>query len=115
MTKLDNRQDEKIVTDAPIDETGELIRAQVPGDRHVSLNILANGDADYAVDVAAAPEGQAQTPDTWFEAEEEYLASEVDDPQDIRDGFILGDRFIRVRVTSAAAGGSTADVTLQVA
>jgi len=78
----------------------------------VSLNIVADGDADYAVDVAAGTTGSTETPDTWFEAEEEYLASETN-TQDVRDGFILGDRFIRVRVTSAAANGSTADVTLQ--
>ena len=42
MPTLDRRQAERKVSDAAIDSTGEIIRAEVPGDRHVSLNIVAD-------------------------------------------------------------------------
>ncbi|MDS0258568.1 hypothetical protein NDI56_03975 [Haloarcula sp. S1CR25-12] len=108
--KLNLRQDEHTVTDAPIDETGEIARVEVPGDRLVSINIEASADASYAVDVAA---GKSPGTDDWFEGEVVYDQADVDDAQDIRDAFILGDRYLRIRVTDAAGAGETADVTIQ--
>ena len=110
---FNSRQAERTVSDAPIDQTGEIARVEVPGDRLVSINIEATGDASYAVDVAAGTPGDVGTPDSWFEGEVEYLQSEVSDPRDIRDAFRLGDRHLRVRVTDSAAGGATATVTIQ--
>jgi len=93
-------------TDVAIDATGEIVTTNVEDARLVSLNITADGDADYSLDVSADNE-------TWFDDEATYLQADVDDPRDIRDVFELTDRFVRVRVTSAAAGESTADVTIQ--
>lgn len=115
MPKLNNQQDEHTTTGVPIDEQGEIARAHIPGDRVTSINIQADGDASYAVDVAAGQESDERTPAEWFQGEVEYLQSEVDDPQDIRDAFVLGDRHLRVRVVDPAAAGSTATVTIQVA
>jgi len=109
--KLDSRQDELVATGEAIDTADAVIaRAEVPGDRLVSLNIEATADASYAVDVAAVEDPDAAD---WFEGEVTYDQADEADPQDIRDTFILGDRWIRVRVTTGAAGGETADVTLQ--
>jgi hypothetical protein len=95
-------------TDVDISSTGEKIRAKTTGDARVSLNIEATADASYALDVS--PTGDNGD---WFEDEETYDQSEVDDPQDIRDAFIAGDAYIRVRVTSAGGNGETADFTIQ--
>jgi hypothetical protein len=90
-----------IEEDEPIDSQGTVIVERgIPGDTIVSLNIVGSAVADYALDVSA--DGQ-----TWFGAEE------VDSGTDIRDTFRLGDEYLRVRVTSAAANGETADVYVQ--
>jgi len=92
-------------TDLAIDSTGEIFQTAVEIAKLVSVNITADGDADYALDVS--PDR-----DTWFDAEAEYLAADQD-TQDVRDVFKLTDRYVRLRVTSAASGGSTADVIIQ--
>ncbi|MFA1612061.1 hypothetical protein [Halobellus rubicundus] len=103
-------------TDQPIDTDGEIIaKAYTPGNPIVSLNIEATADASYALDVA--PEVDDSNPPTdesaWFDAEETYDQADEPDPQDIRDTFIAGDGWLRIRVTDPAADGETADVTIQ--
>ncbi|EMA19012.1 hypothetical protein [Haloarcula argentinensis] len=102
------KQSKTRASGADISTTGVVLRAETPGDALVSLNIDATADASYALDVS--PTGD---PQDWFEAEETYAAADVDDLQDIRDTFVAGDAYIRVRVTSAAAAGETADITIQ--
>jgi len=82
----------------------------VPSDHVISVNIEATADASYALDVAAAADPGSGD---WFEGEVVYDQADVADAQDIRDAFVLGDRFLRVRVTTAAANGETATVTIQ--
>ncbi|ELZ84400.1 hypothetical protein C453_12676 [Haloferax elongans ATCC BAA-1513] len=101
-------------TDEPI-ETADavLLATNTPGDALVSLNIEATADASYAVDVHHDV-GSRTTPTTgWFEDEIVYDQADVDDPQDIRDTFYVGDAWLRVRVTDPAGAGETADVTIQ--
>ncbi|NLV11883.1 hypothetical protein [Haloarcula argentinensis] len=95
-------------SDADISTTGVVLTAETPGDALVSLNIDATADASYALDVS--PTGDASD---WFDGEETYNQADVDDPQDIRDTFIAGDAYVRIRVTDAAAAGETADITIQ--
>ena len=83
-----------------IDQTGTVLSAETYGDVLVSLNIEATASTDFAVDVSA--DG-----DTWFENEETYTGSSI------ADTFRVGDRYLRVRVTTAASNGETADITLQ--
>lgn len=83
-----------------IDSTVTVLETNVEQSLLCSLNIDGTESATYALDVS--PDG-----DTYFTAEETYTGS------DIRDVFELTDRYIRVRVTSAASGGSTADITVQ--
>jgi hypothetical protein len=97
-------------------DTNDAILAEVytPGDPIVSLNIEATADASYALDVA--PEVDDSNPpenDDYFEGEETYDQADEPDPQDVRDTFIAGDGWLRIRVTDAAAAGETADVTIQ--
>lgn len=112
MTKLDKQQDEEIVSDADISQTGVIAVVEVPGDRLVSINIEATADASYALDVAAL---KRPSEADWIEDEVVYDQADEADPQDIRDVFELGDRKLRVRVTDPAAADQTADVTIQVA
>lgn len=115
MPTLRQQQGSYTETDASIDTVGEVIaQAEIPGDRLVSLNIEAGADASYALDVSGKREPTDADAD-WFLDETTFDKADVDDPQDIRDGFRMGDRHIRVRVTEAAAQGETADVTIQVA
>jgi len=85
---------------APIDATGTVFETNLAQSVLVSLNIDGTESATYALDVS--PDG-----DTYFNAEETYTGS------DIRDVFEITDRYVRVRVTSAGPGGSTADITIQ--
>lgn len=84
----------------PIDATGEIFEANVEIAKLVSINIDGTETADYALDVS--PDGS-----TWFTAEATYSGS------DIRDSFELTDRHVRIRVTTAASAGSTADIDIQ--
>lgn len=95
------RQDETVRTDEPIDTTGVIVEAEIPGDALVSLNVEGTVATDYQLDVSADGE-------TWFEAEATYTGTDS-----VSDVFELGDRYLRLRVTSAAATGETADVTVQ--
>jgi len=86
--------------DLAIDATGTIAETSVEIAKLVSVNIVAEETADYALDVS--PDGE-----TWFDAEATYSGI------DIRDVFDLTDRFLRVRVTTAASAGATADITVQ--
>jgi hypothetical protein len=83
-----------------IDTTGTKLTVEVPGDDLVSLNIEADSSTDFALDV-----GPTDPPE--FANEETYTGT------DIRDTFRLGDRFLAVRVTTAAGGTDQATITVQ--
>ena len=103
MTKPVHQSD--IETNVPIDSTGEIFETTVKLSKLVSVNIDATAEADYALDVS--PDG-----DTYFNAEAEYLSSNMD-TTDVRDTFDVTDRYLRLRVTSAAGAGETATVVVQ--
>ena len=105
------KQSTERATDVAIDTVDAvLLEVATPGDPLVSLNIEATAEASYAVDVTHVEDDPAQA--DWFEGEETYDAANLD-TTDLRDGFQVGDARMRVRVTSAAANGETADVTIQ--
>jgi len=87
-------------SDLAIDATGEIAETSVEIAKLVSLNIVGDSTADYALDVS--PDGE-----TWFADEATYSGT------DIRDVFDLTDRFVRFRVTAAAGAGDTANITVQ--
>jgi len=87
-------------TGLDISSTGEIFRATIEDSRLISINIEGDATADYALDVS--PDN-----DTYFDAEETYSGT------DIRDAFEITDRYLKIRVTSAAGGSDTADVTIQ--
>jgi len=87
-------------TGLDISSTGEIFRETIQDSRLVSINIKGDATADYALDVS--PDN-----DTYFDAEETYSGT------DIRDAFELTDRYLKIRVTSAAGANDTADVTVQ--
>jgi len=93
-------QDETVRESQPIDTTGVILKEEVRGDKLVSINIEATAVTDFAIDVKA--EGSE-----WFEGAATYSGSSI------ADTFRLGDRYVRVRVATAAATDETADVTLQ--
>jgi len=84
----------------PIDSTGEVFETNLEQSKLLSINIVGESSATYALDVS--PDG-----DTYFESEETYTGT------DIRDVFELTDRYIRVRVTSTGNTNDTADITIQ--
>jgi len=86
--------------DVAIDSTGEIVETSIRESLTVSVNIVGDSTADYALDVSA--DG-----DTWFENEETYSGA------DIRDTFDITDRHMRIRVTNTASNGDTADITIQ--
>jgi len=92
-------------TGVAIDSATEVFETNLEYVKLVSLNIDATAEADYRLDVS--PDG-----DTYFEAEREYLAAD-EDTTDVRDVFELTDRYVRLVVTSATAGGETADIVVQ--
>ncbi|WP_042662556.1 hypothetical protein [Haloferax sp. ATB1] len=101
-------------TDKPIETADAVLLAmKTPGDALVSLNIEATADASYALDVHHNNDTSSPPTDGWFEDEAVYDKADVDDPQDIRDTFYAADAWLRVRVTTPAAAGETADVTIQ--
>jgi len=110
--ELNLEQETHYKPNADISTTGVLTTVTVPRDRLVSVNIEATADVSYALDVAAPQQPES---DDWFENEVTYNKADEVDPQDIRDTFILGDRYLRVRCTDPAANGDTADITIQVA
>jgi len=91
---------ERVINSAPIDQTGEVATVSIGDSLMMSLNINGDNTADYALDVSS-------NGDTWFDAEETYTGT------DIRDAFDITDRYVRLRVTSAATADSTADITIQ--
>jgi hypothetical protein len=103
MSKPVHRRD--IETDVPIDSTGEVYETTVKLSKLVSVNIDATAEADYALDVSP-------NKDIYFNAEAEYLSSTMD-TTDVRDTFDVTDRYLRIRVTSAATAGATATIAVQ--
>lgn len=105
------RQEETIVEAQDISTADAvLVEEHIKGDVLVSLNIEATESASYALDVSATGDDG-----DWFEEEEVYDQSELEDATDIRDSLQFGHRYLRLRVTDPAADGETADVTVQVA
>lgn len=88
-------------TDVPIDSTGEKMRRAVPGDTLVALNIEATEETSYALDISADGE-------TWFTDERTYNLT-----ASVSDRFRVAAAYIRVRVTTTASAGETADITIQ--
>ena len=92
-----------------IDATGELavfeIREDVdPDSKHVGLNIDGGEAASYAVDVGA-PDGDGNV--VWISQNE----AEYTDTADVSDGWRQTEKYMRIRVTTAApTAGTTADV-----
>ena len=102
-------------TDQPIDTDNEtIIEVHTPGNPIVSLNIEATAAASYALDVAPGADQTDPPADAdYFDAEETYDQAEMADATDIRDTFVAGDGWLRIRVTEPAAADETADVTIQ--
>lgn len=90
-----------------IDSTGEVATfdlGDAPSQGHVvSLNIDGTTAADYAVDIGVR-DGDGGT--KWYTDEETYSASAIS------DAWKQSDRFLRLRVTSAAGAGDTADIAV---
>lgn len=100
MTQKENYSyDEKTAHD--LTTTAEtIVKIDASSSSHVSLQIDGNGDAaDYAVDVS-------EDGDTWYNNIERYQ-----DTSRVNDGFIAGERFVRIRRTSSEPSG-TANVLL---
>lgn len=83
-----------------IDTTGEKIEVDTEGKKTVAVNIEGDASADYALDVG--PDGN-----TYFDDEETYSGTSISDT------FILPDRYLRIRVTTAAGGSDQATITIQ--
>jgi len=94
MSNVVNRKFE----DVAIDSTGEVVSTSIQESVLVGVEIAADDTADYALDVS--PDGN-----TYFEAEATYT-----DTDEVRDVFELSDRYIKIRVTTAASANSTADI-----
>lgn len=92
-----------------IDATGELavfqIRANTdPDAKHIGLNIDGDEAASYAVDVGA-PDGEGGV--RWISQNE----AEYTDSASVSDGWRQTEKYLRIRVTTAAATtGSSADL-----
>ncbi len=84
----------------PIDATGQVLETNLEESKLLSINIVGESTAEYALDVS--PDG-----DTYFESEESYTGT------DIRDVFELTDRYVKVRVTSTGDTNDTAEITIQ--
>ena len=98
------RQREYERTDEPIDTTGDLLVVEIPGDALVSVDIDATAAADFELDRSTTGE----------ETDRLGVAESYSSTDTVADAFHLGDRYLHVRVASAAAAGETADVTVQV-
>ena len=96
---MPQRQDESITT-AAIDAQDTIITREIPGAATVSVMIDGDESADYALDTGA--DG-----DNWDEGVATYSG------QQASDTFVLGSRYVRLRVTTAAAAGSQATVTIE--
>lgn len=90
-----------------IDSTGEIARFDLgdsPSQAHVvSLNLEAAATASYAVDVGVRDGDGVR----WFEGEATYADTDA-----ISDAWEQADRYLRVRVTSAAAADETATIAV---
>lgn len=106
---MTREQSSREKADIDISSTGTIFKISTPGKALISLNITATAEADYALDVGYASTDGSKV---WFEAEETYKASNID-TTDIRDSFVAGDGQLRIRVTSPAASGETADLVIQ--
>jgi len=84
-----------------IDSTGEVLEVDTGGDKAVAVNIEGDATADYALDVG--PDGSV-----YFDNEETYSGTSISDT------FRLPDRYLRLRVTTAASSTDEATITVQV-
>jgi len=98
------RQDEFERT-APIDQTGDVLVVEVPGDTLASVDIDATAAATFEVDRSVTGE----------ETDRLGVEATYTDTDSVDDIFRLGDGYIHVRVATAAADGETADIIIQVA
>jgi len=102
-------QSDTVFEDTQIDTTGTAtdsdgndVVVELEDKKLLGLRIEANGDASYAIDVSADS-------DRWFDNEVTYDKADQDTTS-VSDAFDVASRYLRVRVTEAAAGGSTADI-----
>ena len=98
------RQDEFERTDVPIDATGDILVVEIPGDTVVGVDIDATAQAGFELDRSA----------TGDEADRLGAGATYPNTIAVSDTFRLSDRYLHVRVGTAAAAGETADITVQV-
>ena len=88
-----------IQKDVNIDETGVNATLQLEGRSRLDVVLSSSGDpADYRPDVSA-------NGDFWFEGVEQF-----DSATEITDSYLVGVRYVRLRVKTSANNGTTATV-----
>lgn len=91
-----------------IDSTGEVatfdVKESHAHDETIGLNIDGTEATDYAVDLGG-PDGNGGI--TWFTGEVTYSST-----AEVRDGWQQAEKYIRIRVTTAASSGSEATIYL---
>lgn len=91
-----------------IDATGEVATFDTEEsrahDKTIGLNIDGDDTADYEIDIGG-PDGSGGI--TWFTGEVTYSST-----AEVRDGWQQAERYVRIRVTTAASAGSEATIYL---
>jgi len=88
-----------VVADAAIDATGTLIELDTRGKTILDLALSGTNEADYELE--ASPTGE---PGDWFGPFDSWTNA-----AEIIETYRIGARYVRIKVTTAASGGSTAD------
>jgi len=88
---------------ADISTTGTKVRLDTSDKSLVGIQINGDADASYAVDVS-------EDGDNWYEEVATYATT-----QSVSDSLDRAERFVRVRVTTAAGAGDTADILISAA
>lgn len=91
----------KQVSGEAIDSTGVLLELDTRGKRVLDLAVEGTEAADYVLD--ASPDGG-----TWFGPYETWTTV-----SNIHATYRLGARYVRVRVSTAAGNGATADAFME--
>lgn len=86
-----------------IDSTGELLSLTITGDRDVAVHVRGTASADYQIDVGV-PRDDGTT--YWVSPSDRAYTGVTD----IDETFAHPEAKLRLRVTTAAAAGETADV-----
>jgi len=91
---------------ADISGIGVILHLELEGRTHIELNIRGSAAADYALDVNRIRD--ADTEADWMQGVNTYTGA-----TDYDDVLRTGAEILRLRVTTAAGVGDTADVLLQ--